>query len=288
MTKKTVIHCILTLLLFAYIVVMWPLARSRASALPFGHVRYVVADSVHSGFVSSDDIRRECLRRFGQLDLRSGSNLRLNDLETALNGLPQIESANASVMSDGSLQLDIVPMQPVARVFDGTRSYYINRAGKKIPANLDYNLDVPVVTGRFDSRHTPARMLPVLDYIKKHDDINALVSSVQSAPNGDIYLIPVIYGHTVNFGDTTDIADKFARLKGFYNQVMASKGWDFYSEISVKWRGQVVGKRRFIPVKPDQPVDDSNEIDYSVYESLQTMPPHEADAGAAKKTAPKP
>lgn len=273
MTKKTVIHCILTLLLFAYIAVMWPLARTRAGELPFTYVKYAVADSVRSGFVSSDDIRRECLQRFGKLDNRSSNRVHINDIENMLNSMPQIESANVAIMGDGSLRMDIVPMQPVARVFDGSQSYYINRQGKRIPSSVQYHLDVPVVTGHFDRQHPATRLLPMLDYIKQHPDIDALISSVNSAPNGDIYLVPVIHGHTVNFGDTTAVADKFARLKAFYNKVMPSKGWDYYSEVSVKWRGQVVGKRRFMPVKPEMQIDDSDEINYSVFDSLQTVPP---------------
>lgn len=273
MTKKTVIHCILTLLLFAYIAVMWPLARTRASQLPFTHVKYAVADSVRSGFVSADDIRRECTARFGQLEGLSSSRVHLNDIEGMLNRLPQIEDANVCMLSDGSLRMDITPMQPVARVFDGTKSYYINRQGKRIPTSILYHLDVPVVTGHFDRANPATRLLPMLDYIKRHHDIDALISSVNCAPNGDIYLVPVIHGHTINFGDTTAVADKFARLKAFYNKVMPAKGWDFYSEVSVKWRGQVVGKRRFMPVKPEMQIDDSDEINYSVFDSLQTVPP---------------
>lgn len=244
MKKTNVIQCLLALLMVVYLAVMLPLTRSGAAAMPFSSVEFVINDSINSGFVNAEDIRRECLSRFGGLDSLSPSRLNLADLEFQLGALPEIESINAAVLSDGTLRLDVVPMIPVARVFERNKSYYINRMGKKIVADINYHIDVPVVSGYFDESYPAANLLPLLDYIKSDPALDALVSSVNVDRNHDIYLIPVIRGHVVNFGDTTDIPDKFARLEAFYSKVMPVKGWDHYDSLSVKWRGQMVATRR--------------------------------------------
>lgn len=258
MKKKTVMHCVLTLLMVVYIAVMLPLSRGGASAMPFRSVEFVIDDSLNSGFVSADDIRRECLSRFGGLDTLSPSRLNLADVEFQLGALPEIESINAAVLGNGTLRFDVVPMVPVARVFEHDRSYYINSQGKKIKADINYHIDVPVVSGYFDDQYPAGRLLPLLDYIKARPELDALVSAVSVDRNHDIYLIPVIRGHVVNFGDTTEISDKFARLEAFYTKVMPVKGWDHYDTLSVKWHGQMVATRRVKqqPVKIELPPEE--------------------------------
>lgn len=260
MTKNSVISCVLTLLLIVWLAVMWPLSRTKMRAMPFGHMSCVIADTARVGFVNEADIRRECKAAFGNLDSLSRTTVDLHRLEQVLCSLPEIESAQVAVLSDGSLRLNVVPMVPVARVFERSRSYYINTAGKKIEAHIDYHIDVPVVSGYFDSIHRPEQLLPLLDYIKADPRLNALVSSVTTDSLHDIYLVPVIHGHLVNFGDTTLIADKFDRLRAFYTKVMPVKGWDYYRTVSLKWRGQVVATRRQGPVTviPEVIDDDYN------------------------------
>lgn len=272
MTKSSVIRCVLALLMLVYLAVMLPLAKGNAASRPYAGVQFAIADSLGTGFVNADDIRRECRRRFGGLDSISQHHIRLHEMERVLGALPQIESVNAAVLCNGELRLDIVPMSPVARVFDRNKSYYINRSGKRISASIDYHIDVPVVSGHFDSIHNPAQILPVLDYIKSNPDINNLVSAVNTDRNHDIILVPVIRGHVVNFGDTTMIADKFARLKSFYNKVMPVKGWDYYETISVKWRGQIVATRHDKPKTPELDIAPEEAYLTAVTDSMLTTP----------------
>ena len=50
-----------------------------------------------------------------------------------------------------------------------------------------------------------------------------------------------------------------------YSKVMGAKGWDFYREISVKWRGQVVGIRRnAVTSGPEYMLDEQNDEEASV------------------------
>ncbi|MDE5930375.1 MAG: cell division protein FtsQ/DivIB [Muribaculaceae bacterium] len=273
LTKTSVIRCVLALLMLVYLAVMLPLAKGSAASRPYAGVQFAIADSLGTGFVNADDIRRECRRHFGGLESISSHRIPLYAMERVLGELPQIESVNAAVLCNGQLRLDIVPMVPVARVFDRNRSYYINRSGKRIAARIDYHIDVPVVSGHFDSINTPARLLPVLDYIKSHPDLNDLVSAVNTNRQHDIILVPVIRGHVVNFGDTSLIADKFARLKSFYHNVMPVKGWDYYESISLKWRGQIVATRHDKP-RADR-LDIAPEEAYidMVPDSMLTVPP---------------
>lgn len=135
-------------------------------------------------------------------------------------------------------------MRPVARVFDGNRSYYINKDGKRISANARYHVDVPVIEGRLDRmKLRPESYLPLVRHISDDPGWNALVSAIKIDTPRDIMLVPVIHGHVINLGDTSGYVEKLDRLKKFYREVMPEKGWNYYDTVSVKWRGQVVATR---------------------------------------------
>ena len=94
-------------------------------------------------------------------------------------------------------------------------------------------------------RSFPAvRLLPLLDYMSAHGEWNALVSMISVRDSANVFLLPTMRGHVINFGDVDNIADKFSRLKTFYKEVLPVKGWEFYDTISVKWDGQIVATRR--------------------------------------------
>ena len=246
MEKDSIIKLILSVLLTVYLVISLSMTRAAARADRYSGLHIELCDTLGSGFVTADDINRVCGNLAHAVAALPSDSLPLSGIERRLMEMPQIESANVSRLNDGSLRLDVTPMIPVARVFEPSsgRSYYINASDKRVDADVRYHVDVPVVIGRFDSVCHASSLLPMLSHIAADPTANALVSTITASPAGDIMIIPVIRGQVINFGDTSAVADKFDRLKSFYRQVMAAKGWDYYDTISVKWAGQVVATRR--------------------------------------------
>lgn len=246
MSKSGILKCVMSLVLIAYLVISLSFTSRMASADTLKGVYINVSDSLQRRFVTSDDIDRELggIRKNITSICRDSLNTLM--LEKALMSRDNIETANCVVLNDGSLRIDVVPLIPVARVFDqgsGT-NYYINRTGKRMKASIRYRMDVPIITGDFSNSVSPTYAFPLLKYLQKHPDLGVLTSVVTVDSNHDIILTPTIKGHVVNMGDTNDIENKFRRLTTFYKKVMPVKGWEFYDTLSLKWRGQIVAKRR--------------------------------------------
>ena len=136
------------------------------------------------------------------------------------------------------------PLVPVMRVFDGDRSYYVNREGKRMSAVKSFHVDVPVVEGRFTRQWSPTRLLPVLDYVAHDEALNELVTMWVVRDSCNVCFVPSIRGHIVNLGSIDGYKSKFAKLMKFYKEVLSVKGWETYSEINLKWDYQVVGTLR--------------------------------------------
>lgn len=276
MHKKTVIYLVLTLLLTAYVAVAVPLSYAASEADPFSAIDIAVSDSAATRFVDAEYVNQ----RLGNLRGRSKdprSTISTAQIDSILNSDVRIESASAVILNNGTLRVNVVPMVPVARVFDGARSYYINRAGKRLPATPGRYVDVPVINGHFTEASQLTRLLPMFQWLQRHPECDALVTGVSVTPRGDIYVIPAVTGHVVCIGDTSAIADKFNRLERFYREVLPVKGWLYYDTLSVKWRGRIVATRRnksyVNPLAPVAIDPESDEVPDQGTVSLADGPP---------------
>ncbi len=245
MSKKSRLMCILTLAVVAWLAFGIPVAWSRAQKATVRGIDIVLTDP-HSRFINAGDIADRIALADDSLAAIPAVSFDLYSLEGMLRRCAEIQSVNANILADGRVRVVVEPMVPVARVFDSNnpRSYYVNVDGKIIPAEIRYHIDVPVITGAFDSIHPASRLLPLLDFIGNDPHARTLVSAVTQEPDGNIIIVPSIVGHVVNFGDTSMVADKFRRLFSFYRTVPPTRGWDYYDTIAVKWRGRVVATRR--------------------------------------------
>lgn len=250
MNRKSVIMCVLTIVMVAYMGFAMTLTSRMARTDKLTGLDVVLSDPL-SRFVSVGDVVIESGIDLDSITLKPRSTFDLRSLEERLSSSDKLQSANAVILSNGHVRLDVTPMVPVARVFEpGKPSYYINAGGKRIKAELRYHLDVPVLVGSFDSVYPAQRLLPLLDYIASHRKAGAMVATVTQEPDGNIILIPTIVGHVVNFGDTSRVSEKFAMLREFYRTVAPVKGWNTYDTIAVKWRGQVVATKRHKEAPP--------------------------------------
>ncbi len=244
MTKRSIIRCILSLILLAYMIVSISWAENTAKESLCTGVTILV-DSASSKFVTAKDIAREMNISSGKYNKVKLGALNTDSIETRSNKIDKIEMANCVILSNGKLQVEVEPMLPIARFFENGESFYINRDGKRIAAEATYHMDVPLVIAETsDSTFSETSMIPLLNAIKSDSTWNALVSAIKVMPNRDIIIIPMIRGHVINFGDTSNVQNKLSRLKTMYRKVFPAKGWDYYDTLSVKWNGQVVATRR--------------------------------------------
>ena len=260
------LFAILTVITVGYLVAAWFMTKSAAANRMCQGVLITVHDTSEIHFVTPQELSAE----LGDLPSRALdtrlADIDIDSIERMFNLFDKIERVNVNILTSGKLLIDVWPMRPVARIFDSAgQSYYINRAGKRIAAEPGYFLDVPVVKGDFSPTFPATSLIPLIDYIEADPDWRDAISMIEARSSGDIILVPVIRGHVINMGDTTNFADKFRRLKLMYSKVMSSKGWDFYKEISLKWRGQVVGVRRNARSRgPEYLLDEQNEEESTV------------------------
>lgn len=287
--KRSWIYAALTILVVGYLIVVGVLSSAMSSSRLCTGITIVVHDTAQYKFVTPEELAYE----LGALPSNAlkipVDRINVDSLERVLAACDKIESVNVNILTDGHIYIDVIPMHPVARIFDPDgNSYYINRTGKRINADARYHLDVPVVYGNFTKRMPATSIIPLIDYINADSLLTSFVSMIKIDSPTDIILVPVIRGHVINIGDTLDYEDKFRRLKAMYRNVMDVRGWEYYDTISVKWNGQIVASRRDKTLAtPELIVETRNEeaVDLSTMSSGITVGGSVADKETVKPSS---
>lgn len=241
---KRTVRIIISIMLLAYIVFAVSWSRNMAYNRLCNGIKINVFDSEQTHFVTSREVANE-IKRFtrttGKVHLY---DINTDSIERVLNDIDKIERAVCKVLTDGYVLVEVLPMHPVARVFDGRNSYYINKDGKRISANARYHVDCPVISGNFNSSFTPQSLLPLVYHIESDSTLTSLITHIKADGPNNVILVPMIHGHVINIGGMADLDDKFYRLNRAYKEILPVKGWNYYDTISVKWKGQIVATRR--------------------------------------------
>lgn len=191
---------------------------------------------------------------------RPMQELDLQKMEDFLGRFSNFEDVECSFDPERRLRIDIFPIRPEARVFEPSgKSYYINREGKRIAADAEFFIDVPVLLLGKNPGVPPEHALPVIRRVTADKDLSVLVAAFKLDGRNDILLVPAIHGHVVNFGDTTGFERKKAALMTAYRRILPAKGWETYDTISVKFRDQVVASRRDKSMASHGPTEDDGE-----------------------------
>lgn len=235
--------CLLTLLL-AYAVVMVFWARSEAAKHTCKRIEISMEGRGISDSITVAGVRTELLKYPGKIIGAPLNTLNTLDIEKYLGRFNNFETVRCYLSTDGALNVNVTPMVPEIRVFDGQESYYVNKDGKRINSTAEFFIDVPVVTGHFSKKRPASGLLPVVRYVTKDSVLKNIVAMYSMTDGGDILLVPRFTGHVINIGDTTRLAAKRMAILTAYRNILPYKGWMHYDTISVKYRGQIVATRR--------------------------------------------
>ena len=204
-------------------------------------------------------------------DMQIG-NLNTKSIENALVKNPFVLKAEVYIDGRNHIHIDVEQRKPIIRIIDKeNNNYYLDIEGERVPISNNDVARVPVATGDFakyrnseekiniSERQKQKHIYQIAKYIYEDEFLRPLIEQIDMDQRGDMTLVPKLGHHTIAFGNDDRIEEKFRYLKIFYKEALPYHGWEKYSEISLKYAGQVVGIRKGekarIPVIPVIPVD---------------------------------
>lgn len=214
-------------------------------------------------FVDEDDVKEFFSERQDVILNAEVKNVNINALEKALNSHPAVENADLSVDVNGDIKISVTQRTPLVRVLTmGGESYYIDTQSKLMPLSDKFTARVLVVNGYIHEPYSRRYMFSVneiakneifkevsmlddiyemADFITKDTLLNGLIHQLSINKEKEFEMFPAIGNHKIIFGDATDIAEKFEKLKLFYlDGLNKTDNWNKYSIVNLKYKNQVV------------------------------------------------
>ena len=84
------------------------------------------------------------------------------------------------------------------------------------------------------------RLNDIISFINKDEFLEAMIGQIDVTKSGDFILYPKIAEHYVIFGSTSNMEDKFKRLKIFYKKALKFVNWKQYESINLKYKNQII------------------------------------------------
>ena len=172
-------------------------------------------------------------------------------IEKALEENVWIKKAQLFFDNNEQLHVQVLQRIPVVRIIDNSgASYYLDSTGFKLPLSKTDRADVPIFTSVPVKRsaHLQQTILDIANVINNDSFWLAQAAQISWLPTDKFELYPAMGNHVVDLGDGTNAADKFSRLKLFYQTVSAKRGFDTYPKLSVAYSGQVIAVKSSITV----------------------------------------
>lgn len=187
----------------------------------------------------------------------------LSAIEQRLHRHPAVRQAEVWFGVNGTLHIRIQQRQPLALVENqmGERCY-LDTEGYTFPADVGEPARVCYVNGFISCQ-------PSGDHISQNSTLQAIhavttemqnrpfwkawVEQIWLEPDTQMVFIPKMGKHEIHFGPAKEIARKLNKLDIFYTRALSATGWDQYTVIDARYKGQIIAKGPTpapIPVTP--------------------------------------
>ncbi|WP_367771934.1 cell division protein FtsQ [Flavobacterium sp. WC2421] len=165
--------------------------------------------------------------------------LDLNKLERILDSNAMIEKSDVFVSIDRVLKAVVKQKTPIARVFEGDHSFYVDYEGGRMPLSDNFTARVLLVSGEINKKNSEdlAQLFHVIyddDFLKKN------IIAIQIMPNGSLKMFNRNFNYQIDFGRLVNVEQKFKDYKAFFQKAVLDSSLYKYKKIDLRFTKQVV------------------------------------------------
>ncbi len=261
---KKLLYLLLSLALVAGLAVLLGFTTSNNLQTPCHRFEIEVTSRSGNYFIRPELIRQLATEKLATLEgIKVGPEL-LGKLHGIVNDIPYVYKANVYRTINGELKAEVTLRDPLLRIINSNnQSYYIDTQGTMFPLADEYTARVMLATGRITAAYSPGyNVLPskedeeksqgkevlydlykLATFINNDDFWNAFIDHIVVLPNGKLELTPKNGVHIIEFGEATDIENKFGKLRKFYANGLSRVGWYYYNRVNVEFNQQIICSR---------------------------------------------
>ncbi len=190
-------------------------------------------------FITQENVNNLLIEKLRKGKTILKDELVLKALESVLTDNGAIENAEVFVTTAGKLKVQVKQKTPIARIFEGNSSFYIDYQGTEMPLSSNFSARVPLVTAQVTPENKP-ELVTLLKYIYQDEFLAKNIISIDVRQDNSVVMKNRNFNFNINFGKITDIERKFNNYKAFYQKAVQESLIEDYSEINLIFTKQVV------------------------------------------------
>jgi cell division protein FtsQ len=190
-------------------------------------------------FITKEEVNNLLKQNLGTLTSVKKVQLDLSKVEKSIAKNPMVGKAEVYATVDGKLVAEISQKKPVARIFNGAKSYYLDYEGNEMPLSQNETARVPLLTGNL-TEVDAKRLTKLLDYIYDDNFLKKNITGLEVYPKGNIVMAARGYDFEIMFGSPINIDRKFDNYKAFLQDAIKDTLTEKYKTINLKFTQQVV------------------------------------------------
>ena len=193
------------------------------------------------------------------------SDFKIQKIEDFVRSMPEVRNVEVFKTINNDWTIDLELIRPIARIFNKQgETFYLDSDGKKMQRSDIHTSRVLVFSGEIKDHFHDESLNAIINndslksirdldeiyyisnYVCKDPLLQSLIGQVYLNENKDFIMTPVVGDQKIVFGKADSehqVREKFQRLKVFYKEAIPYEGWSKYSEISLKYEGQIVCKK---------------------------------------------
>ena len=226
------------LLMIGLVIFLYSFAshRNESRKLAKSEVIFLDGDNL---FVKNEMVNKLLIENKGDIKTVRKVEVDLNKLEKTINKHQMIQESEVFVSVDGILKAKVKQKTPIARIYDGESSFYIDYEGNEMPLSNLNTARVLLVSGGINKKNRKGladlfRVIYDDDFLKKN------IIGVRILPNDALIMKNRNFDYEIEFGRTINVKQKFNNYKAFYQKAVLDSTLYKYRKINLMFTQQVV------------------------------------------------
>lgn len=240
MTLSKPVKIILIIAAVAALLALIVLGNITRSNSPVKGIQVTIDYPGGVSLISEEDVEQLILMKMPWVNEQCVKEVNRNAIADSVLTSPYCEQCQVSVSMGNIIIVKVLQRRPIVRIFRGNEEYYLDAHGKKIPLSERGSCDVMVANGALKMGRAIELVWRLARYLDERPKYGCFFDQIYYSEGGDILLVPKISNHYVELGNIDDLDSKFENLVRFYRKALPKVGWQAYSKVSLKYRGQVI------------------------------------------------
>lgn len=203
--------------------------------------------------ISKEEIRSHLNEIIDTLEGKKITNIPIAKMESSLNSIPAVKSANIYSTLNGKLKVLILQKHPIIRIINSkNESIYIDNYESIIPTGNNMPARVLPANGNIHTSFNNINdsvlikdkiikgIYELAKFIHKNEFLVTQIEQIYVTKSGEFELLPKLGKHIIKFGKTDKMEKKFKKLTAFYKNSLNDDRLIKYKTLDLKYNNQVI------------------------------------------------